>query len=29
VGILEGETATYENLGLLMGGASFGEGAAA
>jgi simple sugar transport system ATP-binding protein len=29
VGILEGETATYENLGLLMGGAEFGEGAAA
>ncbi|HSL98253.1 MAG TPA: ABC transporter ATP-binding protein [Candidatus Deferrimicrobiaceae bacterium] len=29
VGILEGESATYENLGLLMGGAEFGEGAAA
>ncbi len=29
VGILEGEDATYENLGLLMGGASFGSGAAA
>jgi ABC-type uncharacterized transport system ATPase subunit len=29
VGILEGETATYENLGMLMGGATFGEGAAA
>ena len=29
VGILEGDDATYENLGLLMGGASFGEGAAA
>ena len=29
VGILEGETATYENLGLLMGGATFGEGTAA
>ena len=29
VGILEGESATYENLGLLMGGADFGEGAAA
>ncbi len=29
VGILQGETATYENLGLLMGGAVFGEGTAA
>ena len=29
VGILEGEDATYENLGLLMGGATFGEGHAA
>ncbi|HET9851802.1 MAG TPA: ABC transporter ATP-binding protein [Candidatus Limnocylindrales bacterium] len=29
VGILEGESATYENLGLLMGGATFGTGAAA
>ena len=29
VGILEGDDATYENLGLLMGGAAFGEGAAA
>ena len=29
VGILEDESATYENLGLLMGGAAFGEGAAA
>jgi ABC-type uncharacterized transport system ATPase subunit len=29
VGILEGESATFENLGLLMGGASFGTGAAA
>jgi ABC-type uncharacterized transport system ATPase subunit len=29
VGILEGDNATYENLGLLMGGATFGEGAAA
>ena len=29
VGILEGEDATYENLGLLMGGASFGGGVAA
>ncbi len=29
VGILEGATATYENLGLLMGGAAFGEGAVA
>ena len=29
VGILEGADATYENLGLLMGGAVFGEGAAA
>jgi simple sugar transport system ATP-binding protein len=29
VGILEGDDATYENLGLLMGGASFGEGEAA
>ena len=29
VGVLEGEDATYENLGLLMGGASFGTGAAA
>jgi ABC-type uncharacterized transport system ATPase subunit len=29
VGILEGENATYENLGMLMGGATFGEGAAA
>ena len=26
VGILEGDDATYENLGLLMGGATFGEG---
>ena len=29
VGILQGDDATYENLGLLMGGATFGEGAAA
>ena len=29
VGILEDEDATYENLGLLMGGATFGTGAAA
>ncbi len=29
VGILEDDDATYENLGLLMGGATFGEGAAA
>jgi simple sugar transport system ATP-binding protein len=29
VGILEGDDATYENLGLLMGGATFGEGHAA
>ena len=29
VGILDGDDATYENLGLLMGGASFGAGAAA
>jgi general nucleoside transport system ATP-binding protein len=29
VGILEGDDATYENLGLLMGGASFGSGVAA
>ena len=29
VGILEGEDATYENLGLLMGGATFGTGEAA
>jgi general nucleoside transport system ATP-binding protein len=29
VGILEGDDATYENLGLLMGGASFGGGVAA
>src|SRR5690349_6397077 len=29
VGILSGDDATYENLGLLMGGASFGEGTAA
>ena len=29
VGILAGEDATYENLGLLMGGATFGGGAAA
>jgi simple sugar transport system ATP-binding protein len=29
VGILSGDDATYENLGLLMGGAVFGEGAAA
>jgi simple sugar transport system ATP-binding protein len=29
VGILEGDDATYENLGLLMGGAEFGSGAAA
>jgi ABC-type uncharacterized transport system ATPase subunit len=29
VGILEGADATYENLGLLMGGAVFGEGTAA
>ena len=29
VGILSGDDATYENLGLLMGGAAFGEGAVA
>jgi len=29
VGVLEGDDATYENLGLLMGGATFGSGAAA
>jgi simple sugar transport system ATP-binding protein len=29
VGILAGDDATYENLGLLMGGASFGGGLAA
>jgi len=29
VGILSGDDATYENLGLLMGGATFGEGHAA
>ena len=29
VGILQGDDATYENLGLLMGGASFGGGVAA
>jgi simple sugar transport system ATP-binding protein len=29
VGILEGDDATYENLGLLMGGATFGGGVAA
>jgi simple sugar transport system ATP-binding protein len=29
VGILSGDDATYENLGLLMGGATFGEGAVA
>ena len=29
VGILEGDDATYENLGMLMGGATFGTGAAA
>jgi simple sugar transport system ATP-binding protein len=29
VGVLSGDDATYENLGLLMGGAVFGEGAAA
>jgi ABC-type uncharacterized transport system ATPase subunit len=29
VGILEGEEATYENIGLLMGGATFGTGEAA
>jgi simple sugar transport system ATP-binding protein len=29
VGILSGDDATYENLGLLMGGATFGEGVAA
>jgi simple sugar transport system ATP-binding protein len=29
VGVLAGDDATYENLGLLMGGAVFGEGAAA
>jgi simple sugar transport system ATP-binding protein len=29
VGVLSGDDATYENLGLLMGGAAFGEGAAA
>jgi len=29
VGMLEGDDATYENLGLLMGGATFGEGTAA
>jgi general nucleoside transport system ATP-binding protein len=29
VGILQGDDATYENLGLLMGGAEFGGGVAA
>ena len=29
VGILEGDEATYENVGLLMGGATFGDGVAA
>jgi simple sugar transport system ATP-binding protein len=29
VGMLQGDDATYENLGLLMGGATFGTGAAA
>jgi ABC-type uncharacterized transport system ATPase subunit len=29
VGIVSGDDATYENLGLLMGGATFGEGTAA
>jgi len=29
VGILSGDDATYENIGLLMGGATFGEGTAA
>jgi simple sugar transport system ATP-binding protein len=29
VGILSGDDATLENLGLLMGGAKFGEGTAA
>jgi simple sugar transport system ATP-binding protein len=29
VGILSGDDATYENLGLLMGGATFGDGVAA
>jgi ABC-type uncharacterized transport system ATPase subunit len=29
VGILSGDDATYEKIGLLMGGATFGEGAAA
>jgi hypothetical protein len=29
VGILSGADATLENLGLLMGGAAFGEGAVA
>jgi simple sugar transport system ATP-binding protein len=29
VGILAGDDATYENLGLLMGGATYGEGTAA
>jgi simple sugar transport system ATP-binding protein len=29
VGVLSGDDATYETVGLLMGGASFGEGAAA
>jgi ABC-type uncharacterized transport system ATPase subunit len=29
VGILSGAEATYENLGMLMGGASFGGGVAA
>ncbi|HEY4227402.1 MAG TPA: ABC transporter ATP-binding protein [Candidatus Limnocylindrales bacterium] len=29
VGILSGDDATYENLGLLMGGAKFGQGTAA
>jgi simple sugar transport system ATP-binding protein len=29
VGILEGDDATYEKVGLLMGGASFGDGVAA
>ena len=29
VGVLSGDDATYENLGLLMGGATYGEGTAA
>ena len=29
VGIVSGDDATHEKLGLLMGGAEFGEGAAA